>query len=369
MSSTLSSRMDDGRAAQVRGLLVDTVEAGSSRRAAPTARPRRVSRSVVAFAVTVGALGLGGAAVSLTQFLQSDRLTMYCVLGVDAESRWAEKRATVSDPVAACRREWDAAEVPGLVVFMNPSGTVFVAPPTWDAASQGASLVAQDVAFDPRPARLQAALDDWIDGLPASCLTDDEAVSRVEDDLVRLNLLGWTVRRDDDGGREEPADGVLTCASATILEEGEKEVVVRTFTSAAEVSGPPLAAVDDAQFWGYWTERYEEAVASGTASGLSEQDWVRQHMTAGTLEVRDDLRELRAAFDSARCLSAGQAAQEATALLDPSWNPVVDVAVDDTLGCAVVEAGMGGTWIVSVVGPDAVVGGEPADGDVQPSAD
>ena len=166
---------------------------------------RHVPRSLALGAITVGAVGLGaGAAVSVTQFLQPDGTTVVCVLGADADSEQVEKRATTADPLAACEREWPTSgEVPELAVFMNEYGSVFVAPGGWDGvAGQTVTQVAQDVAFDPRPARLQAALDDQIDGLPADCLTNDEAVGRVEDDLARLNLVGWTVRSDDNGGRE-----------------------------------------------------------------------------------------------------------------------------------------------------------------------
>jgi len=50
--------------------------------------------------------------------------------------------------------------------------------------------VAQDVAFDPRPARLQAALDDRIYGLESDYFSNDEAVARIDADLQRLGLLG-----------------------------------------------------------------------------------------------------------------------------------------------------------------------------------
>jgi hypothetical protein len=322
---------------------------------------RRVPRSIAFGAIAVGAVGLGaGAAVSVTQFFQPDRLTVVCVLGADAASEQVEKRATVADPLAACRREWPtAAPAPELVVFMDRFGSVFVAPPVWGgAAGQEVTQVAQDVAFDPRPARLQAALDDWIDGLQSDCLTNDEAVSAVQDDLVRLNLLGWSVRTDDNGGREQPADGVRTCASATIYEGDEslREVVVRSFTPAGGVSGPARAAMDETELRTYYTQELREAAESGSESDLSDQEWIELNITS-ELAVREDLRAMREAFATGRCLTAGQAEHEATGLLDPSWNPVVDVSIDDTLPCAVVEAGMGGTWLVSIVGPETVSGG------------
>ncbi len=78
MSATLSSRMDLERAAQVRALLVETVEGTASHQLA--ARPRkdpgagttelrrrRVPRSITFAAIAVGAVGLGtGAALRPT---------------------------------------------------------------------------------------------------------------------------------------------------------------------------------------------------------------------------------------------------------------------------------------------------------------
>ncbi len=365
MSATLSSRMDPERAAQVRALLVETVEGATADRptarrrgdpAAVTTEPRRqrVPRSITFAAIAVGAVGLGtGAAVSVTQFLQPDRLTVVCVLGVAADSEQVEKRATVADPLASCRREWSAAaEVPELAVFMDSFGTVFVAPVSWDSSRQDASQVAQDVAFDPRPARLQAALDDRIDGLQSDCFSQEEAVERVTEDLQRRGLVAWSVRSDDNDGREEPADGVQTCASAFISEDGEfREVVVR----GAEDGGTPeprRAVMTEPELRSYYAREYRAAVGSGLEFEQSEQDWVEESVT-NTLAVRDELATFRSAFGSDRCLTADQAEREATRITDPAWNPVVDVSIDNTLDCAIVEVGMGGTWLVSIVGPEA----------------
>lgn len=366
MSATLSSRMDPQRAAQVRALLVDTVQGTTSHQltagprkdpgAGRTQQRRRVPRSITFAAIAVGAVGLGtGAAVSVTQFLQPDRLTVMCVLGADAESEQVEKRATVADPLVSCQREWSsAAEVPELAVFMNPFGTVFVAPVPWDSSSQDASQVAQDVAFDPRPARLQAALDDRMDGLQSDCFSSDEAVSRVEEDLERLGLVAWSVRSDDNDGREQPADGVQTCAWAFVPEDdgSVREVVVRG-AADGEAPEPRRAVMDEAELRTYYTQEYRSAVQSGSEFELSEQAWVEESVT-NMLVVREELEGLRAAFGTGRCLTAEQAEQEATSLLDPSWNPVVDVSIDDTLDCSIVEVGMGGTWLVSIVGPEAL---------------
>lgn len=363
MSATLSSRMDPERAAQVRALLVETVEGTTSHKLA--ARPRkdpgagttelrrrRVPRPITFAAIAVGAVGLGtGAAVSVTQFLQPDRLTVVCVLGADAASEQVEKRATVADPLASCRREWSsAAEVPELAVFMNSFATVFVAPVSWDSSRQDASQVAQEVAFDPRPARLQAALDDRIDGLQSDCFSHEEAVSRVAEDLERLGLVAWSVRSDDNDGREQQADGIQTCASAFIPEDGDFwEVVVRGAEDGVAPE-PRRAVMTEAELRTYYMQEYQSAVQSGLEFEQSEQDWVEESIT-NTLAVREELERFRAAFGTERCLTADQAEREATRITDPAWNPVVDVSIDNTLDCSIVEIGMGGTWLVSIVGP------------------
>lgn len=367
MSSTLSSRMDPQRVAELRALLMETVEGAASGKpaarlpedagaGATEPRRRRVPRSVAFGAIAVGAVGLGtGAAVSVTQFLQPDRLTVMCVLGTTADSEQVEKRATVADPLASCRREWSSeADVPELAVFMNPYGTVFVAPESWDSANQDAEPVAQDVAFDPRPARLQAALDDRIDGLQSDCFSQEEALSRVESDLQRLGLVAWSVRSDDNGGREEPADGVQTCAWAFVPEEdgSVREVVVRG--AMDDVAPEPRRAVmSEAELRTYYAQEYRSAVESGLQSEQSEQAWVEESIT-NTLAVREELAKFREMFGAGRCLTAGQAEEQATSVMDPAWNPVVDVSIDNTLDCAIIEIGMGGTWLVSIVGPETV---------------
>lgn len=367
MTSTLSSRMDPARSAQVRALLVDTVQRTTTQgqgtephqdQGARLARQRRrrVPRPIAFGAIAVGAVGLGtGAAVSVTQFLQPDGLSFTCVLGTDTDSAQIQKRATVADPIAACRREWPtAAEAPELAVFMDTYGSVFVAPAAWDGAGLEVSQVAEDVAFDPRPARLQAALDDWIDGLQSDCFSNDEAVARIEADLERLGLVGWSVRFEDNGGREEPADGIRTCARAHIRdgEEFVREVVLR---GAVAERAPAVrrAEMNEAELRAYYTEQYRSSREAGLGNELSEQAWVEESI-ANTFAVRSQLRELRAAFPPGRCLTVNEAEQEVTRILDPSWNPVVDVSVDNTLACATVEVGMGGTWLVSIVGPAAL---------------
>lgn len=303
----------------------------------------------------MGAVGLGaGAAVSVTEFFQPDRLTVTCVLGADADSEQVQKRSTAADPLASCRREWpDESAVPDLGVFMDRFGTVFVAPVSWDASRQDASPVAQDVAFDPRPARLQAALDDWVDGLQSDCFSQDEAVGIVREDLDRLGLVSWTVRTDDNGGLDEPADGVTTCAWA-LVPEGDghlREVVVRG-APGDEDPEPRRLVMDEAELRAYYTQEYRSYVESGGWEfELSEQDWVEESVT-NTFEVRENLQLFRSAFDTGRCLSAPEAEQEATRVMDPAWNPVVDVSIDNTLDCSIVEIGMGGTWLVSIVGPE-----------------
>ena len=322
---------------------------------------RRVPHSIAFGAIAVGAVGVGaGAAVSVTQFFQPDRLTVVCVLGVDADSEQVEKRATVADPLAACRREWPtAAEVPELAVFMAEMGTVFVAPASWDGGGYDATRVAQDVAFDPRPARLQAALDDRIDGLQSDCFSQEEAVTRVQDDLERLGLPGWSVRTDDNGGRERPADGIQTCASAFIPEDDGplREVVVRG-VDGAQAAEPRRAAMGEAELRTYYTEEYRAAVKSGLEFETTEQQWVEESIV-NTREVRVELGAMRATFATGRCLTADEAEQEITGLLDPYWNPVIDVSVDENLPCAIVDVGMGGTWLVSIVGPNAVTANDP----------
>ncbi|WP_380169398.1 hypothetical protein [Jannaschia sp. R86511] len=367
MTPTLSSRMDPDRSARLRALLVDTVERTSpesrgARDAASAApRRRRVPRPLAVGVLTVGAIGLGaGAAVSVTQFLQPDDLSFACVLGEQADAEQVQKRATVADAVASCRREWPAdGAVPELAVFMSRYG-IFVAPLGWDGSQMDAERVSQDVAFDPRPARLEAALGDWVDGLESDCFSEAEALARVEDDLTALGLAGWTVRAEDNDGREQPADGVGTCAWAMIpVDFGpEREVWVRgQDPSLGEGSRETLQeSTTEAELRTIYTQEYRDAVDSGTEFGQSETAWVAESVQL-TLSVRSQLKDLRDAFDTGRCLTADQAEQEVLGILDPTWNSDVDVSIDDTLACASVEVGMGGTWLVSIVGPEVLPGG------------
>lgn len=318
-------------------------------------------RSVAFGAVALGVVGLGtGAAVSVTQFLQPDALTFSCVLGDGTDGASVNKRATVADPLQACREEWPAgAEVPELAVFMDGEGAVYVAstswvaPPEWGTTGREITSVAQDVAFDPMPARLQAALDDWIDGLESDCFSHDQAVAKIDTDLQRLGMVGWTVRYEDNGGREEPADGVADCASAYIdgTNPAAREIHVRGAIDGSEEWH--LQDLDEAELRALFTESYRSGVEAGQEQYLSEEEQVAKDVST-QLSLRTQLEALRKTFPEDRCLTAEQAEQEATRVLDPSWAPVVDVSTDDNLDCATVEASLGGTWLISIVGPTTV---------------
>ncbi|WP_336923133.1 hypothetical protein [Aquipuribacter sp. SD81] len=357
MSTTLKSRMDPARAAGTRAALVAGADRSGRRGLLGARRWRGLPRPVVAGVVVVGVLGLGtGAAVSVTQFLQPDVLRVSCVLGSAADADVRDRRTTVADPVATCASEWPDGTAPDdLTVFMGDLGRsvqVYVAPADWDGSGYAAAPVSVEVAFDPRPARLEAALDDWVDGLESSCFSAEEAETRVVADLERLGLVGWTVRWDDNDGRET-ADGDNTCAWALVPEGDDREVVVRGAEAEWAFKREDLDALSEDELRTYYTEGYRASASDGTEFEQGEAAWVEESV-ANALTVREDLALFRSLVTDGVCRSAPEVAELVTAELDPAWNPQVEVSVDDTLPCAVLEAGMGGTWLVSVVGPQRV---------------
>lgn len=314
-----------------------------NRRSALRSRPVVIAAGVAALALTVGA------ASTAATLVRADAPRIECWTGDD---RYESVAVTSTDPVAICVSHWEDTRgepAPPMAVYTDAQGVMSVRP---TSAGGGADVTAIEdpVVLDPRPARLQAALDDHLDGLPSQCLDGAAAAEAVRADLDRLALVGWTVSQ----GPGEPADGRTTCAAAFIPEDGEERVVLLQAQDSLSHRIPWEMTEDE--LYAFYLDSYSAPPPAGSkqVGEAPPPEELARRTTDNIRRIREDVTVLRDAVDGGGCLSAQEAEDLVRATVDPTWNPVIDAGVIEELPCAVVEMGLGGTWIVHIVGPAIV---------------
>ena len=105
--------------------------------------------------------------------------------------------ALTGDPVADCQRYQQEAGQPQIAdaVAFTRNGSVFVTPRE-QVPADGRPLVADPVLEADRASaiRLDAALEDWVDGGRSRCFTKTDAVPYLTAEIKRLGMHGWTTK-------------------------------------------------------------------------------------------------------------------------------------------------------------------------------
>lgn len=151
--------------------------------------------------------------------------------------------AITGDPVTDCETTWQRAygtTPPPLTAYDNGNGNVIVQPSDREPDRGWKRLRAND-RLDSRQIELEAALDDWVDGLASRCFDQAAGERHVAERLAQLGLTGWSVTTERrDAGQ---ADGQSVCATFLMREPAKRNVVLITERRTPQDPPTPLAAL------------------------------------------------------------------------------------------------------------------------------
>lgn len=283
---------------------------------APAVGAARTGRRRVALvtAVATGVLGLtGGALAAAGVFDAPDHTLSGCYLGggPDEEAhKISDSRQLDSDPIRGCEAEWEAiyaGEAPEMDVYRTEDGEVAVVPRGWQLPDGLAPVTEGSAETDGRPAQVELALYDHIDGLRSECFDADGARDVAQRELDARAMTGWTISVDGDG------EG---CADVDHVDPSTRTVVL--FVAGEGSSPEPFPFVAD----------LDEAVHTGC-------------------------------LDLA---SAGKAAVEALAAEIEQGGVQIDEVPDDSVECTTADVAIFGGVSVVLRGPGEPSGLAPSAG-------
>jgi hypothetical protein len=269
---------------------------GRSRRAKRATRRRRL---VLALAI-VALVGVATAAtwVALRKAPARETTSVQCLIG----SSDAIIPSSSGDPARDCaadyRREFGTS-APRLAAYDNGLGGVTVIPRTQKPQAGWKRLVSgQDVDL----IQLQDSLDDYINGLNASCLSGTAATNLAESKLERFGFAGWTVKL-----RGATTPGL--CFDMDIVDPSSQTVTLASFGAVA-------------------------------GSGSTEQK-----LAAKLRPITRSCESLPAA------VAAVRAAASSLGLSESAKTYELNAVADPSLRCASIYETVGGTTFLTVRGP------------------
>lgn len=166
--------------------VLDRTGAGSKR------TPRRVA-ALAAVCTSVLVLGAGTAyAMGAFRSPRHEALTYCAVPGQPAP---IDVAGPTGDPVENCRIAWrqeTGEQPPPLAAFQDSSGRVVVRVAA-EPAPEGSKSLGGGNTQDPELIVLDEALIDYVDGLTASCLNEQQARSKAASVIDRTGISGWPV--------------------------------------------------------------------------------------------------------------------------------------------------------------------------------
>jgi hypothetical protein len=264
------------------------------------ARPRPVTRRrrlvVVLAAIAVVATATAATWAALRGAPARETTSVQCLInGSDAVIP-----STSGDPVHDCavdwRREYGSAP-PALKAYDNGLGGVTVIPASQQPPKGWKPLLSQDVAL----IELQDSLDDYIDGLNASCLDAKAATALAKAKLAQFGFAGWTV---------SVRSGAGPCLAADVVDPAKKAV---TLIPTSAPSGSPQTAF--------------------------------AKLAAKLRPLTKSCRSLPAAVTAVRAAADGLGLSESAKTYE------LDAVKDDSLRCASIRETVGGTIFLTVRGP------------------
>lgn len=174
----------------------------TSERATAPRRGRRLGRrGVAAGALGVALIGGGAAYAAYQQWYVGGGGD-----GLTCMTRWKDPNGTTDrldstggppltgDPVADCQRYQHLSGRPQIAdpVAFTRNGYVYVVPRA-EVPADGVP-VARTESDTAKVMRLDAALEDWVDGGNSRCFTKDTAVPYMRSQIARIGLDGWTTK-------------------------------------------------------------------------------------------------------------------------------------------------------------------------------
>jgi len=198
--------------------LVTEAAAPEALSGAPIARPRRRSRrgrNVIAGAVGLALLGGGAAYASYQTWYTGgggDGLT--CVNAWSDDLEQVQRNAVggpelTGDPIADCQHYESLTErdpIRDPVAFRLPGhGSIYVAPS--DQIPITAERLTAATVNDASTRELDSSMHDWVDGMVATCRTEEDARDFAKTELQRLHLVGWRILTSSVKSDEGPCVG------------------------------------------------------------------------------------------------------------------------------------------------------------------
>jgi hypothetical protein len=202
--------------------------AGVAQQPIGRSRGGRATRSrrplVLALAIAVAAATAAGAWAVLHGSAAQETTSVECVIaGVDTVIP-----ASSGDPTRDCAVEWQrevGKAPPRLVAYDNGHGGISVFPRGQTPPEGYKRLVgSQDVDL----IQLQNSLDDYVNGLNASCLDSAAATRLAEAKLAQFGFTGWTV------GVQGGGSSSTTCVASDIVDPATQSVTLSPGPVATE---------------------------------------------------------------------------------------------------------------------------------------
>lgn len=297
---------------------------GRGARPRPTRRRRRLVLAVAALVLVVTATAATW--VIVRSGPARETTSVQCLIG----SSDAVIPSTSGNPAHDCavdyRREFGTA-APRLLAYDNGLGGVTVIPRGEKPQAGWKRLVSgQDVDL----IQLQNSLDDYINGLNASCLGSSAATSLVEARLAQFGFTGWTVAiRHPESSSTSPESPTVTAGTKTAPAESTTgtrmcvggDIVDPTTESVTLSSGPVPTG--------------PKPVFEKLAAELQPVTQRCESLPAAVASVRA----------SASSLGLSQAPPEAVQTYD------LNTVTDNSMRCASIYETVGGTIFLTVRGP------------------
>lgn len=192
---------------------------------APPRDMRRRRRGRISLATVFGAFavvgGGGGLAYAVLTQPASTTIELTCAVGADRADYdrngfgvGVSMPSISGDPLTDCAAEYQRLEgrTPLLAAYQTGERYIAVMPADWPPPSNWIRLP-DDWRNDPVRLELRQRLEDLVEGPQSTCTTADEAEQMVREELVEMQLDGWTVERL---GQSDRADGVAWCSLAWV---------------------------------------------------------------------------------------------------------------------------------------------------------
>jgi hypothetical protein len=286
--------------------------------------PRRRGRSLVlALAVVVAVATAAAAWAALHGSPARETTSVQCLIqGSDAVIP-----STSGDPAHDCavdyRREFGTT-APALVAYDNRHGGVTVLPRSEQPPHGWKPLRSQDVAL----IELQDSLDDYVNGLNASCLGSSAATSLARTELAKFGFVGWTV------AIRSAADTATTSLPSPTVTSATSRAAPGVKSTPNSITCVAGDLVDPAQ---QTVTLIPTSVATGPQTTFQ--------------KLADKLRPLTRSCESLQAaVTSVRAAASSLGLSESAKTYQLNAVTDDSLRCASIYETVGGTIFVTIRG-------------------